>query len=477
MFACDYKTLSLSFNEFHNVEKKDMPKYGEFCLLELKDGRYTGGDWHPNEYPKATIKGKFIRGTADSVDADEVAKWHSLDSYDLSNCLENEEIGNINLGPKEEDTYSVKFKGFKSTRDGKCPKEDQYCLLIMMDGGLAAGRWEKYPGKNNGAFIYAPALSSYSVDKVWAWTPLSSDQFFEMEEEAERERKLERKLNKNPSADPEKFKYGTDINVYYDKALEKLRKEYPWATLAQMKKGTPWEIVPVHGHYVFGQACGSYKGERTIHEWKYGSTADEFIDFLCKDAEDRVKNSNPEEKFKFGMDIEVYLEKAFENVKKDYRWLDKKMLKDACQYSIKQVDGDWEFIEKYKGNRHDFICECGSAERFIERVEEEYKDAALNANPVVDTYEPPFKSIEIRGWNLEKYVFYKLKSGDYKVFVQAGDRVTGGSRTFFITPYCFEAKTYDEFLKRYLEIVPGESFGLSRKNLLPNKELKKFLGY
>lgn len=477
MFTCDYKTLSLSFNEFHNVEKKDMPKYGEFCLLELKDGRYTGGDWHPKEYPKATIKGTFIRGTADSVDADEVAKWHSLDSYDLSNCLENEEIGNINLGPKEEDTYSVKFKGFKSTRDGKCPKEDQYCLLIMMDGGLAAGRWEKYPGKNNGAFIYAPALSSYSVDKVWAWTPLSSDQFFEMEEEAERERKLERKLNKNPSADPEKFKYGTDINIYYDKALEKLRKEYPWATLAQMKKGTPWEIVPVHGQYVFGQACGSYKGERTIHEWKYGSTADEFIDFLCKDAEDRVKNSNPEEKFKFGMDIEVYLEKAFENVKKDYRWLDKKMLKDACQYSIKQVDGDWEFIEKYKGNRHDYVCECGSAESFIERVEEEYKRAALDANPVVAEYKPPFGHIEIHGWNLEKYVFYKLKSGDYKVDVQAGDRVTGGSRTFFITPYCFEAKTYDEFLKRYLEIVPGESFGLSRKNLLPNKELKKFLGY
>ena len=477
MFCCNYKTLSLSFNEFHNIDKKDMPQYGEFCLLELKDGRYTGGEWNPEEYPKASVKGKFIRGTADAISSDEVAKWHSLDRYDLSACLENEEMGNINMGSKEEDTYSVKFKGFKSTRDGKCPKEEQYCLLIMMDGGLAAGRWKKYRGKNRGAFIYAPALSSHSVDKVWAWTPLSSDEFFEAEEEEAKERRRERELNKNPSTDQEKFKYGIDINVYYEKALEKLRKEYPWATITQMKKGTPWEIVPRHGQYVFGQGSGSYKGERIIHEWNGGNTADEFIDFLCEHAKEYVKNANPEEKFKYGMDIEVYLEKAYENVKKDYRWLDKKMLKDACQYSIKQVDGDWEFIEKYKGNRHDFICECGSAERFIERVEEEYKDAALNANPVVAEYEPPFKNIEIRGWTLEKYKFYKLKSGDYKVVVQAGDRVTGGTRTFFITPYCFEAKTYDEFLERYLEIVPGKSFGLSRKNLLPNKELKSFLGY
>ena len=28
-------------------------------------------------------------------------------------------------------------KGFKSTRDGKCPKEEQYCLLIMKDGKIS----------------------------------------------------------------------------------------------------------------------------------------------------------------------------------------------------------------------------------------------------------------------------------------------------------------------------------------------------
>jgi hypothetical protein len=32
-------------------------------------------------------------------------------------------------------------------------------------------------------------------------------------------------------------------------------------------------------------------------------------------------------------------------------------------------------------------------------------------------------------------------------------------------------------LDRYLEIVPGRSFGLYKEDLLPNEELRKFLGY
>ncbi len=68
-------------------------------------------------------------------------------------------------------------------------------------------------------------------------------------------------------------------------------------------------------------------------------------------------------------------------------------------------------------------------------------------------------------------------TGDYKVNVQAGNRSTGGNREFFITPDCFEAKTYDEFLDRYLQIVPGGSFGLSKEDLLPDEKLKSFFGY
>ena len=67
MFKVDYNKLRLSFNKFHDISDKDMPQYGEYCLLELKTGDYTAGDWCPSG-DGSTAKGKFIRGTADTID-------------------------------------------------------------------------------------------------------------------------------------------------------------------------------------------------------------------------------------------------------------------------------------------------------------------------------------------------------------------------------------------------------------------------
>ena len=50
MFKVDYKTLRLSFNDFHDFTEKELPQYGEYCLLELKTGDYTAGEWHPEDY-------------------------------------------------------------------------------------------------------------------------------------------------------------------------------------------------------------------------------------------------------------------------------------------------------------------------------------------------------------------------------------------------------------------------------------------
>ena len=479
MFAVDYKELTLSFNEFHEYSAGDLPQYGEYCLLELKTGAYTAGGWHPSGKGRSAA-GFFLRGTADTVDSEEVARWHSLDRYDLTESLEKEGVNWINIGREEEEgDRNVQFDGFKSFAGRKKkPKEEQFCLLIMKDGSLAAGRWNKWRGEAGGCFIYSSALASHSSDEVWAWTPLSTDDIFAMELEWENEKKREKKLNRNPSADPELFKYGTDINTYYEKALEKLREEFYWATLPMMRKEKPlWQIAPLHGKYVFGQIDKNYYDDSDIViPWTEGASADEFIDFLVKYTRDAVKRSNPEERFKFGTDINVYLEKAFDNVKKDYRWLDKKMLGD-WQYDIRKVDGDLEFVRRYRDEGEFSVCDVESAERFIEDVESDYQRAALWENKTVASYEPPFGHISLHGWNLESYVFYKLKSGDYKVSVTAGDRVAGGSREFFITPQCFEAKTYEEFLDRYLEIVPAGSFGLGKKELLPDEKLKKFLGY
>ncbi|MBP5779990.1 MAG: hypothetical protein J6X34_02000, partial [Clostridia bacterium] len=132
---------------------------------------------------------------------------------------------------------------------------------------------------------------------------------------------------------------------------------------------------------------------------------------------------------------------------------------------------------KYGSNDEYSVFDVESAERFIECVEIDYQSTALRENKTVASYAPTFGSVSIHGWNLESYVFYKMASGDYKVSVTAGNRTTGGSRDFFITPYCFEAKTYEEFLDRYLEIVPEYSFGLGRNELLPDIKLKEFLGY
>ena len=113
MFKVDYKELTLSFNEFHDVSGKSMPEYGEFCLLELKNGDYTAGSWHPSGNGHG-VSGEFIRGTADTINAEEVRRWHSLDRYDLSEILEEEEINWINLGPETEGCHSARFDGFKS---------------------------------------------------------------------------------------------------------------------------------------------------------------------------------------------------------------------------------------------------------------------------------------------------------------------------------------------------------------------------
>lgn len=479
MFTVDHKTLRLSFNDFHDVTDKDMPQYGEYCLLELKTGDYTAGGWIPSGKGR-TAKGKFLRGTADTVASEEVARWHSLDRYDLTESLETEGVNWINIGREEEEgDRNVQFEGFKSFGDRRRPKEEQFCLLIMKDGSLAAGRWNKWRHEAGGAFIYSSALASHSSDEVWAWTPLSTDEIFAMELERENEKKREKRLNKDPTADPELFKYGTDIDTYYEKALEKLRGEFNWATVTMMKKKTPvWQIAPLHGKLVFGQISKNYYDDSDIvTPWTEGTTADEFVDFLCRYTHDTVKSSDPEAKFRFGTDIKAYLEKAFENVKKDYRWLDKKMLGKTWQYDIRRVGGDLEFVRRYRGESEYSVYDVKSAEQFIEWVEHDYQSVALQENKVLASYEPHFGHIEIHGWGLERYVFYKLKSGDYKVSVTAGDRVTGGSRDFFITPYCFEAKTYEEFLDRYLEIVPGCSFGLGKEDLLPDGDLKKFLGY
>ena len=142
MFQCDHTKLKIRFQEFHKTET-DPPEYGEFCFLKLKDGSHTAGIWYPNHVKEGEpVSGNFSRGSFDQVELEEVSGWHFLRRYDMTECLEKAGTKQINLGTPGEDEDFTEFAGFKKFQDGDFPKKKQYCLLILNEGRLAAGRWE-----------------------------------------------------------------------------------------------------------------------------------------------------------------------------------------------------------------------------------------------------------------------------------------------------------------------------------------------
>ncbi len=102
----------------------------------------------------------------------------------------------------------------------------------------------------------------------------------------------------------------------------------------------------------------------------------------------------------------------------------------------------------------------------------------LHSNPVVEVYEAPFPQglRDEAGWTLERYEFRRLATDDFVAFVQAGDRVTGSSREFFI-PSAFLQGTFEHFLDQYCQLVSGESFFLHRCDLEQDAALRRFLGF
>lgn len=96
---------------------------------------------------------------------------------------------------------------------------------------------------------------------------------------------------------------------------------------------------------------------------------------------------------------------------------------------------------------------------------------------ITDVYQLPFYPVDTGGgWWLERYEFYRLASGHCSVYVQAGDRYSGGGREFPIPERCFGG-SFEEFLDRYLKIVPPGHFGLGKQDLIGDGALKGFLGF
>ena len=186
-------------------------------------------------------------------------------------------------------------------------------------------------------------------------------------------------------------------------------------------------------------------------------------------------------KFAYGLDADVYYEKALEILKNRYHWASKDMMRKDWRYAIEKENGEYQYVSYFSWSRKNIerkiLDDIDNAEDFIKKIVDDNDYEVFGANPVVDKYEVKYEPRDIGGgWYLERYEFQRLQTGDYCCFVQAGDRYNGGSRSFYIPPVCLDG-TYDEFLEKYQKIVPGDSFGLYKEDLIDDEGLKKFLGF
>lgn len=184
------------------------------------------------------------------------------------------------------------------------------------------------------------------------------------------------------------------------------------------------------------------------------------------------------EKFPYGYDVNTYIDKALEQMKKLYPWAKKTMLRKNWSYAIEQVDGEYQFVTYFDWGKNDIerqVLNC-DGEEFIETIIDHHHDWIEDENPVTETFDVPASCRCLGGWNLETYRLQKHQLGGYSAFVQAGNRSAGASRTFFIPPANFKLP-WEEFLDKYLELVPPGFFYADRDDLEKAKGLKEFLGY
>ena len=182
-------------------------------------------------------------------------------------------------------------------------------------------------------------------------------------------------------------------------------------------------------------------------------------------------------KFPYGHDVNVYIDKAIEKMKYTYPWAKRELFDTRYNYFIEKIGNSYQYVSTYDyGDEVKREIFKGDALEFIDKIIWDQDWKIEDANPVKDVYVVPGQSGKcFAGWYLERYEFRSHELGGYSVFCQAGDRVAGGSRTFFIPPDYFKG-SYEEFMDKYIELVPP-SFGFTKEELMNIPELKKFLGF
>lgn len=183
-------------------------------------------------------------------------------------------------------------------------------------------------------------------------------------------------------------------------------------------------------------------------------------------------------KFPYGYDVNKYIDKAIEKMKFTYPWAKRELFDKRYDYYIEKINNKYQYVYVYhwEDSSKEKKVLYVDGEGFIEQIIWHQEYAIQKYNKVKDVFIVPGQEGKVlHEWHLEAYEFRLHELGGYSLFTQARDRVTGGSRTFFIPPSYFNG-SYDDFLDKYIELVPP-SFGFTREELAKIPELKKFLGY
>lgn len=170
-----------------------------------------------------------------------------------------------------------------------------------------------------------------------------------------------------------------------------------------------------------------------------------------------------------------YINKALNKIKAIHPWASKDNLRQNYTYEITEEDGKKVFIS-YFDNQEIRKCPLDDENKIIEDIVSDQEWWVEHQNPIKGVLKLYHCGTEdLGGWRLEQYEFRKHELGGYSSQVTAGNRSAGGSREFYLPPSFFKG-TYQEFIQKYNDFVPG-AFYLTKDILEKNKELKSFLGF
>lgn len=389
---------------------------------------------------------------------------------------------------------SVVFRNFHFVDNGDYPDDLVFCFLVLTDGSQTAGRWWPLSSEEKGHFVRGTG-DAVPLDKVYAWLALDNWNI--------------KKLLNNDEVGTiligHASDYSIEINGFYSFEDDKLPQEKQYCLLLLKKgkiSGGKWHdggpYLDAPGYFEHGPA-GSIIDVADVEAWAALDPDKEikpdslFANVVLPEktvkkeekTEPQKRKYNPQKKFKYGFDVEVYLNKAIDILNDSYPWVTRRHLDPHYNFAIEKEAGEYQYVSFFEAKNGEKTREvlkgfCGEmdADEFIKHIVFCHESYVLSNNEIIDEYRVPFYPVTIGGdWHLEQYVFKKRASGDYTVYVQAGDRCAGSGREFGISRRCFEQQSFDGFLDEYEKIVPGKNFGLNKEDLIDDGQLKAFLGY